>query len=191
MLPHPDNETAELVVFLSVRVLKDVTIKFQTVALVTSGEGREDQPEFLVRLDFLLPGLRSSQPPLLSSVPRPFCGLSSLSSPSDSLLRPRSPSWAMQNGAPWSQRKSQGAPERLRTHVLGGRGWGVTLRRRSAPGSFSALVPLHLPPTGRTRKWRRRRDGGGEAARRWRSRTLELVWVWGRGAGLSGLGSLA
>lgn len=50
-LPHPDNETAELVVFLSVSVLKDVTIEVQTVALGTSGEGRGGQPEFLVRLD--------------------------------------------------------------------------------------------------------------------------------------------
>lgn len=97
---------------------------------------------------FLLPVLGSSQPPPRSTVPRPFCGLSSFSSPFHSLLPCSSPpSWTMrQDGAPQSQRQSPGAPGSLRAHVLGrGRVGAVMSRRCPAPGGRSAPGPT--PPS--------------------------------------------
>lgn len=145
------------------RVLKDVTIKRQTVTMGTSGAGGRESARILnVLRMFLLPVLCSSQPPPLSSGPRPFCGLSSFSSRFHSLLlRSRSPSWTMrQDGAPGRSGRIQERQQDCARTCSGAGGWGrdvKTLPRPRwslRPWSHSAFLAPGEPGSG----------GGGAAA---------------------------
>lgn len=83
------------------------------------------------------------------------------------------------------------ASESARVRARAREGGAVMSDVAPPPVVAPPLAPLLLPLTRRTRKWRRRRGGGGRAGRSWWIHTRQRVWGWGRGVGLSGLGSLA
>lgn len=92
--------------------------------------------------------------------------------------------------APARGRAQEGQRSCARTCSGAGR-WGGDVRRRPAPGGRSTPGPT--PPSSHPAN----PEVEEEARRRWQSgrswwiHTRQRVWGWGRGVGLSGLGSLA
>lgn len=158
LLPHPDKEIAEYRSLSQPVRSESGTINCQTVAMGTRGGGKCGQARILVTLRMFLPVLGSSQPPPLSLISCPFCGLIILfpswlpfSIPSCHL----GPCVKMASSAPkdWTQASQRGCA----LTCLGAGGWGGDVQ--TSPRLRQSLLPWANPEVeeeARRQRWRSR-----------------------------------